>query len=430
MKRDKLIAILDYIACHIACAIVWALAILPRRNLFANDTRKHILIIANDRVGDILIRLPFYAALRKAFPKEKWHITATLPNYMSKTLSALPYFDEILETPIQWDNHGLRWIFKRKQFISSPLRWAFWHKIDILISPVRFRALGCDFVHQLSRPRFSVAYSSEEDWNAFPMSVRHQRQVYDHKYTCLIKPTAARHQLDDLEKMLYKTILFGKEYGHAHVTCCKLSLTPQDEWKSIVDAGYATRNKLHHHVVFVPGASSEIRQWPAKSFAGLAEQLEGRIVVVGSANEHLLGERIISLSKSEVLNLCGKTTIAQLGAVLLNAKLVVTNETGTATYAAVLGVPTICILGGGDFGAFFPNPYYQNTVSVFRKDNCYFCGWKCKHGNANGLITAPCIQAVSVDDVLAAIGRLSDCRSFSLATDKTLVKPTADAERP
>ena len=175
----------------------------------------------------------------------------------------------------------------------------------------------------------------------------------------------------------------------------------------MISAKCVSELALHDYIVLVPGAGAKCRQWSVDSFVELADRIGGEFVVVGSKGERELGSRIADMAKARVVNLCGKTTIAQLGGILLNAKFVVTNETGTATYAAVLGVPTICILGGGDFGAFFPNPYCENTVSVFHGDGCYYCGWKCKKANLDILETAPCINSISVDDVMDAINRLS-----------------------
>lgn len=400
--------ILDYISCRLAYAIVCLMSILPRRNLFGKDNRKHILVIGNDRVGDILIRLPFYQALRNAFPKDAWHISITLPSYIVSTVSVLSYFDEVVETPIQWDNHALRWIFKKGTFISSTLRWAFCHKVDMLIAPVRFRALGCDLVHKLTTPQFSISYSVDKDWNAYPMSASFQKRMYDRRYTYLISPKAGRHQLDDLSEMLSIAISSGEKINPLFVRRCKMVMHPMEEWHAIVDIEYMQNFKRGQYAVFVPGASATIRQWSAESLAELAECIGENVIIVGNNLEHPLGEVIINQAKAKVVNLCGKTTIAQLGGVLLNAKFVVTNETGTATYAAVLGAPTVCILGGGDFGAFFPNPYYKNTVSVFHKEGCYYCGWKCKKTNLDVGKTAPCINAISVEEVMAAIASLSE----------------------
>ena len=41
-------------------------------------------------------------------------------------------------------------------------------------------------------------------------------------------------------------------------------------------------------------------------------------------------------------------------------------------------------------------------ISVFKRDECFNCDWKCLKKDLNGLALAPCVEAVSVDDVLAA----------------------------
>ncbi|MBQ7177066.1 MAG: glycosyltransferase family 9 protein, partial [Victivallales bacterium] len=180
-----------------------------------------------------------------------------------------------------------------------------------------------------------------------------------------------------------------------------LAPVARSDIKSIIDCSIA--DKLEKpYVVFVPGAGANCRRWPVERFAQVAAVLKRNIVVVGTKDEAVLGEAI-----PRAVNLCGKTSLSQLGGILAGADLVVANETGTATYAAVIGARTLCLVGGGDFKAFFPNEFYKNTRSIYHHDSCFSCMWNCSKTDLSRRI-APCVDAISAEEVCeAALGMLS-----------------------
>ena len=154
------------------------------------------------------------------------------------------------------------------------------------------------------------------------------------------------------------------------------SLTNRSELFPLLDFSLneAFKLKQNGYAVFVPGAGASYRRWPISRFAEIVKLVSAmgmKIAVVGGRKESSLVSDLAQASGVGVLDLSGKTTIQQLGGLLCHAKLVVSNETGAATFAALLGAKTICILGGGDFGSFFPNEYCPNAISVYHKEHCF-----------------------------------------------------------
>ena len=165
------------------------------------------------------------------------------------------------------------------------------------------------------------------------------------------------------------------------------------------------------YYVLFPGASWSGRQWPALSFVKVAEELyrhfgwEG--VVCGGAADHALADRLCQLSSAPLLNWAGRTTLAQLAAILSVARLLLTGETSAVHIATGCNVPTVCILGGGHYGRFLPYQIDEPTdrlppVSVTYKMACFGCNWQCIYPRTENN-PVPCIEQISVEEVWAAI---------------------------
>lgn len=101
-------------------------------------------------------------------------------------------------------------------------------------------------------------------------------------------------------------------------------------------------------VVLIPSARWPAKLWPATSFADLAARLRRekvRVVMVGgelpSAGDPLVG-------LEGVIDLRGRTSLAELGAVLERADLVIANDTGPMHLAVALGRKVITLMGPTD----------------------------------------------------------------------------------
>ena len=391
--------IIDWLGYRFSNILFRLYALVPHRQT-KDDTLRRILVISDDMIGDALVRMPLYAALRRCFPpcgESKWHITiAVLPNVASLFKNA-PFFDEVIESPgVCGHCHSILWFLENGFSVSNMLKWARSHRVEILVNPVRVRSLGYDYMLRLMKPRLSVAYDTGIVSQQYPMTGAYQRRCYDRLYTHLVPARSGVPQADDLERLFHLVVGAAEE---------RLVPCPAESFSAILKPMAC---KLpDNYIVLVPGANVPLRRWPADRFAKVADSLlanlppDSAAVVVGVQAESFLGDEIVNHMNGRVVNLCGRTSLAELGTVLMHAALVVTNETGTATYSAILGAPTVCIVGGGDFQAFFPTDFYKNVKSVFRKEDCFFCRWKCtKPDLGNG--AAPCILSVSVEDVVAA----------------------------
>ncbi len=390
MRKNLGLCIADWICLKVsvtlAMIVTFMSRIFKRMRRFGRD-KKNVFVYANDLLGDTIVKLPFFFSLRKEFPPEQYHIAVVLSPAIAEVIKKLNLFDEIiLEPPLHW-RHPIFWLVG-KAGVAKSLRWAFSNTVEIMVVCHRSRSLGCDFALMLSSPSISVAYAADIKTPMLPMTARYQAKTCDRMYDHLLEPIDGRHQMEDMDRLLSLAV------GHTVV-----SIRPSEE-DIIAMLDFSLVEPNLEYVVLVPGARVGYRRWPIPKFIETAKKLQSSIVVVGTAEESDLAREIGRALECKVIDICGKTTLSQLGGVLTRAKLVITNETGTATYSAMLGAKTVCILGGGDFGAFFPNQYCKNSVSVFHMDDCFNCGWNCTKAILGQSNAAPCIEAITVEDVL------------------------------
>lgn len=107
-------------------------------------------------------------------------------------------------------------------------------------------------------------------------------------------------------------------------------------------------------VTVCPAARWESKVYPAAHFASALDQLcaeagVAQPVLVGSADMHMTCEAVANACKvAKPVNLCGRTNLRQLAAVLDIASLLVTCDSGPMHIAAAQKTPVLALLGPTD----------------------------------------------------------------------------------
>ncbi|MBF0293303.1 MAG: glycosyltransferase family 9 protein [Nitrospinae bacterium] len=153
-------------------------------------------------------------------------------------------------------------------------------------------------------------------------------------------------------------------------------------------------------VGFQAGASREDRRWNPRNFAkvgdALAESMNAKIVLFGSASEKKLGDEIELAMTAPVINLMGKTSLPELVAWVKRANLLVTNDTGTMHIGAAVGTPIVAL--------FFVHarceetgPYCDGAIILQSDISCAPCAHNapCDHYSCLEYITADDVSAIS-----------------------------------
>ena len=136
--------------------------------------------------------------------------------------------------------------------------------------------------------------------------------------------------------------------------------------------GDATRFGLKRpYALLVPGASPHRpgKRWPAASFGALAGRLAGRglmPVAIGAASEAPL-TRTVRDHAGMLVDLAGKTSIAELAALGRGAALAVGNDTGPMHWFAAAGAPTLTLFSSDSDPALCAPR--GRTTRVLRRDD-------------------------------------------------------------
>jgi lipopolysaccharide heptosyltransferase II len=155
-----------------------------------------------------------------------------------------------------------------------------------------------------------------------------------------------------------------------------------------------------------PGAQWTTKRWPVERFAAAAADHAGRtgcgICIVGAPGEAALAERLARALPHhvEVKNLCGKTDLKQLAAVLQRAVQLLCNDSGPMHLAAALGTPTTAVFTATD--PLRSGPGGARHRQVWTLADCRGC--YCKSCPKTGPDRLRCLRELPVSFVVAALG--------------------------
>lgn len=152
------------------------------------------------------------------------------------------------------------------------------------------------------------------------------------------------------------------------------------------------------------------RRWPVRSFIQAAElcldRVGGTCVIVGTdAEADEAGELAVTLS-DQAVNLVGRTTVGELGAVLEQCAVTIANDGGVAHLSAAVGTPVVAVFGPSNDRAW--RPLLGTVVAAdLACRPCFYRGFE--RGLPEGCATRECLALVSprmvADAVLSYVGR-------------------------
>jgi lipopolysaccharide heptosyltransferase I len=152
--------------------------------------------------------------------------------------------------------------------------------------------------------------------------------------------------------------------------------------------------------VLHPGTSRRgaAKRWPADRWAELARELRSRhglrVLLTTGRGEESIADEVSRLSGGAAERAPADRSLAQLGALLSRAALVVGADTGPVHMAALLGVPTVAIYGPKDPAVYAPRGPRVGVV------------WKqvwCSPCRLRRCDDPVCMSTLRLDEVLPAV---------------------------
>ena len=288
----------------------------------------NILVIKLGALGDIVLALGPFAAIRQHHPDAK--ITLLTTPAFEKFLKPSGYFDEI------W----------------TDTRPALWQVVDWL-----------NLRSQLRQGEFTRVYdmqtSDRSGW--YFKLFRSQRRP---EWSGIARDCSHPHANPD------RDFMHSIERQDEQLAMAGIPAVPSADlsWVTAETTRFGLAEKF---VLLVPGGAPHrlAKRWPADRYAGLARGLAGQNlqpVILGSSAEAALAQEIL-LACPVAKDLCGQTNLEDIAVLARDAAGAVGNDTGPVHILAASGCPTVVLFSAASDPAL--TAPRGKAVVVLRRDD-------------------------------------------------------------
>jgi len=337
----------------------------------------NILIIKPSSLGDVVHALPVLKALRDRYPESKidWVISRVLVDLIDNH----PMIDDliIIDKDSWKDISKLPETLKEIRNLIRQLRSRYY---DIVIDLQGLLRSG--ILTGIAKSQIKIGFANAREGSHL---------FYNKKI-----PT--KNNLHAVDRYLEIVRAVGIEVKKV-------------EFPIIIDKGAESKIRdmvrRDTYVLIFPSARWLTKRWPPERFALLISEIKIPVVISGSGVDQSLGDSIIELTREindsiDIINFCGKTGLKELIALIHNATIVITNDSGPMHISAALNKPTLAIFGPTDPENTGPYGWKEkrNISVISARVDCSPCRKKkgCDH--------LSCMMEISVDTVKREVMRL------------------------
>ncbi len=341
------------------------------------------LVVMLRHHGDVLLAAPVAAALQARVPGAE--IDALVYDDTAPMLEGHPALSRVHAVGRKWKNESLLSQLGAEAKLFATLRA---RRYDLLL-------------HLTEQPRGA--------WLARSLGARHsvapaapERGAFWKRSFTHLYPLARNGRRHKVEANLDALRRIGLQPGMEER---RLRFLPGAAVEASVAAllaaeGLAERGFVHIH----PASRWSFKCWPAERNAELIDRLSAahRVVITAAPapEEMALIEKILSKTKSNPVNLAGKLTVKELGALTSRASLFVGVDSMPMHLAAAMGTPAVALFGPSGEQEWRPWRVAHRVVTT--NHPCRPCG---NDGCGGGKISE-CLTTLGVDEVYAAAQEL------------------------
>jgi ADP-heptose:LPS heptosyltransferase len=348
---------------------------------------RHILFIELlGGIGDVLIALPAIHALGRTYPNAKLMVLTFAPG--GELLETDPLIGQVVYAPKDRPRQSVEQILAFNSF-------------DLIVSDTNYDNIA-DTIKAHQQQSSSAPIVVTNLWRSPPPN----QQVSDR-----------------FLQILGSEGVIAQEYIADNQAHLHLSTAERIAAQQALGAAYRPL------IVLCPDAGMAIKRWPMANFIVLGKALQQQygatiLVVVGSEVESAvqLANAILADCPNHSVQLCQRSSLRQVAAVLAQADLMIAADTGLARIAAALDVPTITLFGPSwheRYGQPAPHVNLQGfagcperIIHNFTEQHCWYSGncpfeWQ------------TCLEDITPASVLAAANSLLAQRSNCLKQSAT-----------
>lgn len=325
-----------------------------------------------DELGDFCLFLPYAASLRRVFPEA--HLTLIGNAAWMELARSMLDFDAYV--PVRTREFMFDWNCR-----TALLKSLQQEHFSCTLNPRISRYLFLDDLMQLAcrAPKnISFAYAPQQ---AYHWKIGLLQKLLNHlPHFQLVQHTKV-HELENLRSF----------------------------WQTAVPGGAVSTDyrrpvplvRERPYVLLAPEAGKAFRSWPLENFLFVGHRIAGQTGLECILCGTTPGEC------GNLTDLRGRTTLTELASLIAGARLVIGNDSGPVHMAAVLGIPSIALVGGGGYGRFFPYPAHLPPGVVapltIHGELCGEgnCNWQCRR-NPEPEELRHCVATIDREQVLAS----------------------------
>ena len=329
----------------------------------------NILFVRLSYIGDILHATPAARWIKEQYPDAKLHWIVT-PS-MVELLDGNLYVDEI----IPWERDEYEAHSKK---LHIPTMWRMWWELKAKLEPYKFDVAvdvqgrlitGLVLLASGAPIRLGLGGTKELNWlftnyKSKP-STDHVIKRYVEVAQLLKEAVAKQADLDTplktadnlLEPETLNNVSAKKMYHMDFHVPSKLHTWSEEQWKTIDNHTSLNRGEVEKplRVGLVLGTSWVTKEWPQEKWYSLIKSLQYRanFVCLGGPKESTQYKPLMDSLAAEgidqiMLNMLGKTTLQEVGALIESCDVVVTADTGSLHIALALNKPVVALFGPTD----------------------------------------------------------------------------------
>lgn len=343
---------------------------------------KRILVIKLRHLGDVLLSSPVFMNLQNTFPDA--YIDAYIWSEAEPMLLGHPTITGFLLYDRKWKKYSW-WKRVKKEF-------------DILR---RIRKNRYDLVVNLTegdRGAIAALVSGAKRRVGFDPGKKFTRKFF----TDLVKicPTP-RHTVErDLDALRKIGIFPNPAQRQLFFHVPQESLDIARNWTGDVP-----------YIVMQASARWRFKCPPPQLMATILNQLGKKVVLTGTSSEWEFVQKIADLTECEVLNLAGKTTLKEMGALLQRSEGLITVDSVALHMASALKIPVVALFGPTSEENWGPWMHPKAEV-VFQKISCR----PCRLDGCGGSKMSDCLWTLSPKEIIERCERVFSRSPLSART--------------
>lgn len=334
-----------------------------------------ILVVNVNWFGDVVFSTPVFRALKEKYPQA--HVVCLAVPRVADVLAHVPLIDEV----IVYDEKG------RDRFLFGKIK---------LISKLRAKHFDAVLLLHGSWTRALLVFLA-----GIPVRVGYKRKKRGWLLTRRINVPEGLVHRSDFYLEVAKSAGFPLRNRETFLEV-KAEAAKKAQ-QMFVDLGIKDSDFI---VVMHVGGNWDLKQWPVENFAKLTDALvkdfNAKVIICGGANDIALGEKIAQLTAHKPFILAGKTNFSELVALLKQASLVISADSGPLHVASSVGTSVI-----GLFGPTHPavtGPRGRGKSIIIRHE--VGCNTKpCYHLTCRDNI---CMKAIGVNDVISKVREIKN----------------------